>query len=33
MAVCDEGELVVLRAGDGADDEEFGVVDGWGGIS
>lgn len=32
MAVCDEGEFV-LRAGEGAEDDEFGVVDGWGGIN
>lgn len=31
MAVCDEGEFE-LRAGEGAEEDEFGVVDGWGGI-
>lgn len=32
VAVCDDGEFV-FKAGDGAEDDEFGVVDGWGGRS
>lgn len=32
-AVCEEEGEFVLRAGDGAEDEEFGVVEGCGGAN